>query len=95
MTARTTAHLSANNDDTFKTMIDRRGEKLAKEFYESQAASITRIETIQSAESIDCDSGAWTAFFFPDRRQVSPRSRRSTRPQSKPECRCDMPAAYH
>src|SRR6476660_8360664 len=40
MTARTTAHLSANNDDTFKTMIDRRGEKLAKDFYVSQAASI-------------------------------------------------------
>ena len=30
MTARTSAHLSANNDDTFKTMIDRRGEKLAQ-----------------------------------------------------------------
>src|SRR6476660_9077643 len=26
MTARTTAHLSANNDDTFKTMIEKRGE---------------------------------------------------------------------
>ena len=32
MTARTTAHLSANNDDTFKTIIDRRGEKLAKDY---------------------------------------------------------------
>jgi len=32
MTARTTAHLSANNDDTFKTFIERRGEELAKDY---------------------------------------------------------------
>ena len=65
MTARTTAHLSANNDDTFKTMIDRRGEKLAKDFYISQAASITRIETIQAAEGIDCDFRRVDGFLFP------------------------------
>lgn len=65
MTARTSAHLSANNDDTFKTMIDRRGEKLAKDFYVSQAASIERIETIQSSESIDCDFRRVDAFLFP------------------------------
>src|SRR6185503_1924418 len=65
MTARTTAHLSANNDDTFKTMIDRRGEKLAKDFYQSQAASISRIETIQSSESIDCDFRRVDGFLFP------------------------------
>jgi glycine/D-amino acid oxidase-like deaminating enzyme/nitrite reductase/ring-hydroxylating ferredoxin subunit len=65
MTARTSAHLSANNDDTFKTMIERRGEKLAREFYVSQAASIDRIETIQSAESIDCDFRRVDAFLFP------------------------------
>src|SRR3954465_14077133 len=52
MTARTTAHLTANNDDGFRLMLGRRGEKLAKDFYVSQAASITRIETIQSAEGI-------------------------------------------
>ena len=65
MTARTSAHLSANNDDTFKTMIDRRGEKLARDFYVSQAASITRIETIQSSESIDCDFRRVDGFLFP------------------------------
>ena len=65
MTARTTAHLSANNDDGFKTMIDRRGEKLAQDFYVSQAASITRIETIQSSESIDCDFRRVDGFLFP------------------------------
>src|SRR6476660_2839938 len=47
MTARTTAHLTSNNDDGFRMMIDRRGEKLARDFHVSQAASITRIETIQ------------------------------------------------
>ena len=65
MTARTSAHLSANNDDTFKTMIDRRGEKLAQDFYVSQAASITRIETIQSSESIECDFRRVDGFLFP------------------------------
>jgi glycine/D-amino acid oxidase-like deaminating enzyme/nitrite reductase/ring-hydroxylating ferredoxin subunit len=65
MTARTTAHLTANNDDGFKTMIDRRGEKLAREFYVSQAASISRIETIQEAESIDCDFRRVDGFLFP------------------------------
>lgn len=65
MTARTTAHLSANNDDTFKTMIDRRGEKLSKDFYVSQAASIERIETIQSSESIECDFRRVDGFLFP------------------------------
>ena len=71
MAARTTAHLSANNDDTFKVMIDRRGVDLAKQFYQSQAAAITRIETIQYAESIDCD--------FPSRRRL-PVSRRTSSP---------------
>ena len=65
MTARTTAHLAANNDDGFKAMIDRRGEKLAKDFYVSQAAAISRIETIQAAESIACDFRRVDGFLFP------------------------------
>src|ERR1041384_6979849 len=65
MTARTTAHLSANNDDTFKTFIDKRGEKLANDYYESQAAAITRIETIQASEKIDCDFRRVDGFLFP------------------------------
>ena len=65
MTARTTAHLTANNDDGFKAMIDRRGEKLAKDFYVSQAAAISRIETIQAAESIACDFRRVDGFLFP------------------------------
>jgi glycine/D-amino acid oxidase-like deaminating enzyme len=65
MTARTTAHLSANNDDTFKTFIDRRGEKLARDFYESQQAAIDRIDTIQSSNSIACDFRRVDGFLFP------------------------------
>jgi glycine/D-amino acid oxidase-like deaminating enzyme/nitrite reductase/ring-hydroxylating ferredoxin subunit len=65
MTARTTAHLTANNDDGFRTMIDRRGEKLAQDFYTSQAAAITRIETIQSREGIACDFRRVDGFLFP------------------------------
>jgi glycine/D-amino acid oxidase-like deaminating enzyme/nitrite reductase/ring-hydroxylating ferredoxin subunit len=65
MTARTSAHLSANNDDGFKAMIDRRGEKLAKDYYVSQAAAISRIETIQSSESIACDFRRVDGFLFP------------------------------
>jgi glycine/D-amino acid oxidase-like deaminating enzyme/nitrite reductase/ring-hydroxylating ferredoxin subunit len=65
MTARTTAHLSANNDDTFKTMIDKRGEKLARDYFVSQQAAIDRIDTIRSAESIACDFRRVDGFLFP------------------------------
>jgi glycine/D-amino acid oxidase-like deaminating enzyme/nitrite reductase/ring-hydroxylating ferredoxin subunit len=65
MTARTTAHLSANNDDGFKTFIDRRGEKLAKDYYVSQAAAISRIETIQQSENIACEFRRVDGFLFP------------------------------
>jgi glycine/D-amino acid oxidase-like deaminating enzyme/nitrite reductase/ring-hydroxylating ferredoxin subunit len=65
MTARTTAHLAPNPDEGFKAMIDRRGLDVAKEFYQSQAASIDRIEQIQKAESIDCDFRRLDAFLFP------------------------------
>ena len=65
MTARTSAHLSANNDDGFKTFIERRGEKLARDYYQSQAAAISRMETIQAAESIDCDFRRVDGFLFP------------------------------
>src|ERR1041384_2079211 len=54
MTARTTAHLTANNDDGFRMMVDKRGVDVAKEFYVSQEASISRIETIQESEGSDC-----------------------------------------
>jgi glycine/D-amino acid oxidase-like deaminating enzyme/nitrite reductase/ring-hydroxylating ferredoxin subunit len=65
MTARTSAHLSANNDDTFKTFIDRRGEKLARDYYLSQQTAIDRIEHIQKTEGIDCDFRRVDGFLFP------------------------------
>ena len=88
MTARTTAHLSANNDDTFKTMIDRRGEKLAQDYYRASRPPIDRIETIQSSERSSATSGASTGSCFRDRRRASPKSRRNTKPRRKPGCRC-------
>jgi len=65
MTARTTAHLTANNDDGFHAMVQRRGADLSRVFYESQEAAITRIETIQKAESIACDFRRVDGFLFP------------------------------
>jgi glycine/D-amino acid oxidase-like deaminating enzyme/nitrite reductase/ring-hydroxylating ferredoxin subunit len=55
MTSRTTAHLSADCDDGFHEMIARRGAPLASAWYESQAASIDRIETHQRELAIACD----------------------------------------
>jgi glycine/D-amino acid oxidase-like deaminating enzyme/nitrite reductase/ring-hydroxylating ferredoxin subunit len=55
MTSRTTAHLTAQCDDGFHQLIGRRGEEIAKAWYESQAASIDRIEANQRELSIKCD----------------------------------------
>ena len=83
MTARTTAHLTANNDDGFKTMIDRRGE-LAKEFYVSQAASISpdrrRSRRPKASTAISAVS---TVSCFPGRRPASRRSTRSAKASEK------------
>lgn len=54
MTSRTTAHLTAQCDDGFDKLIARRGEDMAKRWYESQAASIDQIESIQKELAIDC-----------------------------------------
>lgn len=55
MTSRTTAHLTAQCDDGFDKLIGRRGEDLAKLWYQSKAASIDRIEVNQKELDIDCD----------------------------------------
>ena len=55
MTARTTAHLSSICDDYFSQLIELRGRELARQFYQSQSASIDRIEAIQESEGIACD----------------------------------------
>ncbi len=54
MTSRTTAHLTAQCDDGFDKLISRRGEDIARLWYQSQAACIDRIETIQKQLEINC-----------------------------------------
>jgi glycine/D-amino acid oxidase-like deaminating enzyme/nitrite reductase/ring-hydroxylating ferredoxin subunit len=65
ITARTTAHLTSLCDESFKNLIDVQGLDAAKRFYQSQAASIDRMEKIQNLESIDCDFRRLDGFLFP------------------------------
>ena len=65
ITARTTAHLTSLCDESFSSLVDMRGLEIAKQFYESQAASIDRIEHIQASESIDCDFRRLDGYLFP------------------------------
>jgi glycine/D-amino acid oxidase-like deaminating enzyme/nitrite reductase/ring-hydroxylating ferredoxin subunit len=55
MTSRTTAHLSAQCDDGFHELIGRRGDEVARLWYQSQAACIDRIEANQRELGIACD----------------------------------------
>ena len=55
MTSRTTAHLTAQCDDGFDQLISRRGEEIAKLWYQSQAACIDRIEAVQKEFGASCD----------------------------------------
>jgi glycine/D-amino acid oxidase-like deaminating enzyme/nitrite reductase/ring-hydroxylating ferredoxin subunit len=55
MTARTTAHLASALDDGYAQLIEARGLDVAQTVYQSQAAGINRIETIQASDQIDCD----------------------------------------
>jgi glycine/D-amino acid oxidase-like deaminating enzyme/nitrite reductase/ring-hydroxylating ferredoxin subunit len=54
-TSRTTAHLTAQCDDGFDQLISRRGEEIAKLWYQSQAACLDRIEANQKELGIACD----------------------------------------
>ena len=54
MTSRTSAHLTPQSDDGFKTVINARGLDGAKTFYQSHAAAVDRIESIQRDENIAC-----------------------------------------
>jgi glycine/D-amino acid oxidase-like deaminating enzyme/nitrite reductase/ring-hydroxylating ferredoxin subunit len=64
MTSRTTAHLTAQCDDGFDKLISRRGEDLATRWYQSQAASIDRIEQHQRDLGIECDFRRLTGHLF-------------------------------
>jgi glycine/D-amino acid oxidase-like deaminating enzyme/nitrite reductase/ring-hydroxylating ferredoxin subunit len=69
MTARTTAHLAPLCDDLMSEMAKLRGEELAKGFYQSQAAAVSRIEHVQKTEAIDCDFRRLDGYLFQGRRQ--------------------------
>jgi glycine/D-amino acid oxidase-like deaminating enzyme/nitrite reductase/ring-hydroxylating ferredoxin subunit len=64
ITARTSAHLAPLCDDLMSAMINLRGEQMSRLFYESQSASVDRIEEIQKRESIDCDFRRLDGYLF-------------------------------
>jgi glycine/D-amino acid oxidase-like deaminating enzyme/nitrite reductase/ring-hydroxylating ferredoxin subunit len=64
MTARTTAHLAPLCDDGMSELKKLRGVPAAKLFYQSQAASIDRVEEIQNTENIDCDFRRLDGYLF-------------------------------
>jgi glycine/D-amino acid oxidase-like deaminating enzyme/nitrite reductase/ring-hydroxylating ferredoxin subunit len=55
MTARTTAHLAFELDDFFHELIKHQGKDAARQWYQSQAASVDLLERICSEADIDCD----------------------------------------
>jgi glycine/D-amino acid oxidase-like deaminating enzyme/nitrite reductase/ring-hydroxylating ferredoxin subunit len=65
MTARTSAHLTSQSDDGFQTVTRVRGLDGAKTFYQSHAAAIDRIETIQQDENIPCHFRRVNGYLFP------------------------------
>src|SRR5690348_1807369 len=64
MTARTTAHLASDCDDSFAAFIKVRGLEQAKLFHQSHAAGIDRIERIQPEERIACNFRRVDGFLF-------------------------------
>jgi glycine/D-amino acid oxidase-like deaminating enzyme/nitrite reductase/ring-hydroxylating ferredoxin subunit len=64
MTGRTTAHLSSYCDDSFRSLIGVRGLNVARAWRESQAAAISRIETIQRDLSFSCEFRRLDGYLF-------------------------------
>src|SRR5436190_22872199 len=65
MTSRTTAHLAPICDEGLNSLIDLRGEEMARLFQQSQEAAVDRIEAIVRDLSIDCDFRRVDGFLFP------------------------------
>ena len=65
MTSRTTAHLAPICDDGLSTLINLRGEEIARLFQQSQEAAVARIEQIVGELGIDCNFRRLDAFLFP------------------------------
>ena len=64
-TARTTAHLAAASDDYYHVLTGALGQDAARQYYQSQAAAIDRIDEISTAEQIDCDFARVDGYLFP------------------------------
>jgi glycine/D-amino acid oxidase-like deaminating enzyme/nitrite reductase/ring-hydroxylating ferredoxin subunit len=65
MTSRTTAHLAPICDDAISSLIDLRGEEMARLFQQSQEAAVARIEAIVGELGIDCAFRRLDGFLFP------------------------------
>ena len=65
MTSRTTAHLAPICDDAISSLIDLRGEEMARLFQQSQEAAVDRIEAIVAELDIDCAFRRLDGFLFP------------------------------
>ena len=65
MTSRTTAHLAPICDDGLSSLINLRGEEMARLFQQSQEAAVDRIEAIVGELAIDCDFRRLDGFLFP------------------------------
>jgi hypothetical protein len=63
--SRTTAHLAFEIDDFYQCLIKARGRGQARQFYESQAAAVDRVEAICAEAGIDCDFARVDGFFIP------------------------------
>lgn len=64
-TARTSAHLAFECDDYYDELIKVLGKDAARQYYESQAAAVDRIEAIVAAEGMDCDFARVDGYFVP------------------------------
>lgn len=67
MSARTTAHLAFEIDDSYHELIKGHGRSAARLWYESQSAAVDRVEAICAAESIDCDFARLDGYLVPAR----------------------------
>lgn len=65
MTARTTAHLAFEIDDSFLELKKRHGAAHARLWYESQAAAVDRFEAICRDEGIHCDFARLDGLLIP------------------------------
>ncbi len=69
MTARTSAHLACQIDDRYAEVISAHGDKVTRDYFESQKAAIDRIEAVCAEAKIDCGFERVDLYLFaPDRK---------------------------